>query len=324
MTRGRKPQIGYYRSKNGYFITVNGKRYRLSTGPDDSPDGPVYRAATIELDRISKRQDILAKQKVSPDTVTAAVNLYVTRNGKLHPSALKERSLFRKINSTIGNIDIVDIEKHHVNRWLDSHPMWNNQTRHTAFGRLKSAISWYVQQGYVQINPLLNIQPSRCEKHSRDGGYVLDADVIKEILTAAPKRFRDFLLAVYVTGARPGEIANAKVSHYDRNNGGKIVFKGDTNDGYIWKNAKKTSTDRVILLLPVLCDIIEKNIDDGYEFLFPSSKGGMMRSDTITKSMAAIRRNCDVKRILNEKNINPSCVICYALRHSYATNSLSQ
>ena len=49
------------------------------------------------------------------------------------------------------------------------------------------------------------------------------------------------------TGARPGEVRNAEAHNYQK---GRLVFRWNTQKGYVHKTAKKTQRDRVIFLTP--------------------------------------------------------------------------
>src|SRR5947209_13482233 len=41
-------RLRYYRFRQGYYATINRHKYRLASGPDDAPDGPIYHAALSE------------------------------------------------------------------------------------------------------------------------------------------------------------------------------------------------------------------------------------------------------------------------------------
>lgn len=324
--RGRKPQVTYYPSKGGYFASLDGRRYRLATGDDDAPNGPVYLAALAEWSRILSGAVVEGAIGAQPlDTVSSAVQKWISHRGNDHPSVRKHRSLFRKIDETIGNVRVADLKMHHVSTWLDAHANYGSTARHVACNRFLTAINWYVEQGYAKANPLAGKRmPANCEKRSRGAEHALDSDLIAALMAAAPARFRDFLLALHHTGARPGEIAHAQPMHYDRADGGKIVFRGDATTGYKWKNSSKKKhgdRDRVIFLTPELRDIVERNIAEGHSWLFPSTKGVKINP---TDGMKALRNQGDVKELLAERGVNPRHVIPYALRHSYATRALAR
>src|SRR5262245_17482930 len=48
----RTPSVRYFTSKGGFYSQFRKRRYLLAAGPDDRPDGPVYRRAVAEFARL--------------------------------------------------------------------------------------------------------------------------------------------------------------------------------------------------------------------------------------------------------------------------------
>jgi integrase len=63
------------------------------------------------------------------------------------------------------------------------------------------------------------------------------------------REWGDFLWALRLTGARPGEIRHAEAHNYQK---GRLVFRWNATKGYVHKTAKKTQRDRIIYLTPEL------------------------------------------------------------------------
>src|SRR5262245_4696569 len=60
MSRGRKAQVRYWKSRGGYYTTYGGRQHKLAEGPDDAPCGPVF---LLALDKYKELMSLEAAEK---------------------------------------------------------------------------------------------------------------------------------------------------------------------------------------------------------------------------------------------------------------------
>ena len=326
---GRKASVRYYPTKGGYFTVYEGRRYRLASGPDDVPSGPTYLAALAEYGRIVKGEEVQGGEGDQPrETLGVVVRRWVDRKGEGTVQAKKYHSLFRDLYAKYGNRPYTDLRPCDVDAWLKSHKTWGASSRSIAVRGLKTALNWNRKKGHTTVNPLDGMEmPEDCDSRSRGAENALPDDVVNAILAAAHPRYRDYFRALYLVGARPGELANAQAFHFttEGDGGARLVFRANPAKGYVWKNAKrkkKGSKDAVIYLPAEVVAVIERNAREGSEYLFPSPRGVKMTANAIRQALGDIADKPDVAEVLRRRGIDRSHVIAYSFRHTFATRAL--
>jgi integrase len=195
-----------------------------------------------------------------------------------------------------------DLKPLHVTRWLDAHPGWKG-SRRNAIVAVKRAFNWADGEGLLQPNPIKAVK----KPPQRHRDRVLTGVERQEILAAIKDRqFREFVLAMMETGARPGEVRRVTAAHANLELG-IWVFKEH-------KTAKRTGKPRVVYLTPAMVELTRALVEkypEGPLFRGPRSKRGLTRNGV----------RCRFKR-LREKLPQLAGVISYTMRHSFATQAL--
>src|SRR5262245_61655969 len=110
----RKAQVRWFESKNGYYCTHNGVRYRLGDGPEDFPHGPNYQAA---LDRW---KEIVFHDGGRPDVrdsrVIACVERWTENVEKLQKTATLDKAThcLQSAVKRFGSLLITQLQPYHV------------------------------------------------------------------------------------------------------------------------------------------------------------------------------------------------------------------
>lgn len=325
---GRPRGVRFFESKNAYFTMINGKRYRLGDGPDDFPDGPQYRAAQQRKWEIETGS---GKITAKDDTVRVCCERW-----KTHLEAQKKASELKMYShimpsclAAVGHLRLSEVSQHHVDAWLAGQTKWKQTTKGLAFRVLRAALGWNVAREHTTSNPFSGRKAlAEYRAVPRGASFALDDSLIEVLLDAAGKDFRDYLISLIDSGARPGEMANATPGHYDRT-AGTITFRGNATTGYKWKNATKHGKDRIIHLTPRLIEIIDRRISrQGASGLIFRTEAGKPFGDAKKRGgehMWRLRRTKKVGGyLLREKKHSEENVILYALRHTFGTRAVKK
>jgi integrase len=92
-------------------------------------------------------------------------------------------------------------------------PAWSQSTRHDALGVLATAFRWAERAGMLPRSPLIGIR--KPPKTSRGAKALISADEHARLVAHADKLFGAYLKLLWLTGARPGEIAGLHAEDVD-------------------------------------------------------------------------------------------------------------
>jgi integrase len=142
-----------------------------------------------------------------------------------------------------------DLRPFRVTRWLDKHPTWRANTRRCAIGAVKRVYHWGVAEGYLDFTPLAGQRKPPGERRE-----VILSQEQRSIIFATVKdrRFRDFLLLIQETGARPQEVRAIEARHVQITERVWILPPSEHKTG------RKTGRPRVIYLTPVAWKITQR------------------------------------------------------------------
>ena len=125
------------------------------------------------------------------------------------------QQVLQKFALGCGQLTIAELKPIHVSNWLSKKTTWGPTTRNRIIGIIKRAFNWAVDQGLLDQNPLRRLKKPPSLRRER----ILSPEEREKMLAAASDQaFRDLLIALQDTGARPGEIrqvtaANVHLDH---------------------------------------------------------------------------------------------------------------
>jgi integrase/recombinase XerD len=236
-----------------------------------------------------------------------------------------------------GKVRVCDLKKHHVSQWLEekSKPWkderrkvwcrWGPSSRRIAITALISALNWAVEEGYISKNPVAGMK--RPAQVSRSAMSVISDAQHALFLERAAKRkkkgFHDLLVAMYESGARPGEVAGIEAKDYNPQLGAWVIEA--TGDRVIGRNKMAyRGKRRVIFLRPKLKEMVERlNQEHPTGPIFPAQNGRAYGGQAIVKRLAEYR---DIINEAHKKAGNPEPftpeITAYSYRHRFVQDWL--
>lgn len=119
------------------------------------------------------------------------------------------QSFFKSIPPSMG---IGQLKPYHIQRWLDSHPIWSDGHRRGSIIAVQRAFRWATKMGYIDHSPIAHIE--KPPPGTRD--LIVRPERFDEILrhVHAPE-FADLLWSAWETGARPQELLHVEKQRVD-------------------------------------------------------------------------------------------------------------
>jgi integrase len=309
-----RPHHPWFRaSKNAWFVEIAGRQEFLGHHPahlppprkrkkGDPPPKPPEEIERAYFRLMASGAGKLPEAEKFP--VATVCDLFLDFSERHHtPDTYRGyKDFLQDFCEMYGTLLAADLKPLHVTRWLDAHPGWNGSRRNAVIA-VKRVFNWAEAEGVLSFNPVKKVAKPPQRRRDR----ILTPAERQEILEAIKDQsFRDFVLAMVETGARPGEVRRVTAAHVNLELG-VWVFKEH-------KTAKRTGRPRVIYLTPAMVELTRTLIakhPEGPLFRGPRSKRGFTRNGV----------RCRFRR-LREKLPHLAGVISYTMRHSFATQAL--
>ena len=176
---------------------------------------------------------------------------------------------------------------------------------------VQQVFNWAVRNDLLEKNPLVGYQKPVSLGRSR----IMTDDEFQALLDAADLSFQRFLLALRLTGCRPGEVRNLTWDMVDLNDGLWILRKHKT------VTMQRTPAPRIIPMpekLEILCRELAKAAHKPSDHVFVNQHGKPYSKDCVVRKMARLRTKAGIKKKAGEN------IICYTNRHTYATNAIGR
>jgi integrase len=212
----------------------------------------------------------------------------------------------RSFCELFGETPAAEIQPLDVTRWLAAHPDWAEGNRFNAVTALKRLYRWGKRQGHLTVNPLAEMEkptPGR-----RD--VILTDAQCREIMAAIPDQpFRDLLMALWESGARPGELFSLTADRIDLTPGAECWIV--TN-----KTRRKTrEKTRAVMLSPGLIVMSRRLLaEHPTGLVFRNTKGTAWTRHTVAHRFERLRK---------QLGMGPEAT-AYSLRHVYITDALER
>jgi integrase len=228
----------WLRKDNGFFYTtLRGEKIKLS---QDRKEAQKLFHGMMAKDEEPSGTSISM-------TFRALADLYldeVQRIRKLNTYRLHKYTL-QTFCDRIGKKRVADLRVLHATEWVNAHT-WNESTCCTARTTLLACLNWGVTQGYIDRHPLAKLKRGAHRRRER----VLTPDEPQKIRDGVKPDFREFLLALELTGARLfSELATLTAEMID--------WESNTITLKEHKNAAKGKT-RTIYLAPAMDELLTR------------------------------------------------------------------
>lgn len=307
------PWYSSSRSGGGWFVTLNGNQHNLGKHPVGAAK-PVKKNGRwnppneilTEFYALMAVKDTASKEDYAVETVYA---LYLDELEEDDPDlAHRYKQIlikfcgFKHKGKKVGKLLVnAELDVPHLEAWAKTFPSQN--TRRTYINCCKRGMQWAVERKSLNVvhNPLAGVSAPKGES----GAVVITKEEHEALIDFHSDCYKDFLIGMWYTGARPGEIAKVEARHLQ--------------DG-LWrlspeehKTGKKTGKDRFIGVVGELIEIVDRLCAEHPEGpIFRNFYGNPW---TTSASFARFKRARDKGVIRPE-------VTPYSYRHAWATHAL--
>jgi integrase len=160
---------------------------------------------------------------------------------------MRHRQLVQEFANACGHLTVGELKLIHVTNWLSKKKTWGPTTRNRVIGDVKQVFNWAVDQGLIANNPVRSLKKPPLNRRER---ILSPVERAKIFVSVKDQAFRDFLVALEQTGARPGEIRQVTAANVDLENGIWVLQKH--------KTSKQAGGPRVIFLTPTMQEMTER------------------------------------------------------------------
>lgn len=296
------PTPWFRECRNSWFVTINGKQIDLKTTDQREAIRRWHELAIQQSDVTPTNSRIGVRELLAQFLEWAEKH---TRPASYDWYAYYLKSFARAVPVSLA---AKDIRAFRVTQWLDRQPGWKAGSRRGAISAVKRAFQWGVQEGYLDYSPIGAMKkPPRRRRET-----ILSVEHRETIMEAASdERFREFLVLIQETGARPQEVRNVSAHHVDAARR-LWVFPPDEH-----KTGSKTGRPRVVYLTPKAWEVTQR-------LMAENQTGPLCRNRRgLPWTASAIR--CRFRRL--RKNLAgkvPPDLCAYLFRHSFATDALER
>jgi integrase len=297
----RSPRPGYWKARDGWYVTVGGTRHLLARGAKDKA-----KAAEAFHRLMASRGQAGRSSSGSDLRVRDLLNLFLDFAERERAPATY-RWYLRHLGSfqaAWGNLPASKLMPLHVEKWVAG-KAWNPSTRRGAISTVKRAARWAWQQGHLDRDPLAHIELPPMGRRTAIMGPEQVRAIVENYRPGDP--FRVFLETLRDTGARPGEVARVTAAECDLD-AGVWVFQKHKTDA-------KTGRPRVVHLPPSVVETCRRLAAIRPEGPLFRNRAGKPWSDN---SLAARFYRLRKKLGLGDE------ATAYALRHGFATQGLAR
>lgn len=295
----RKPSVWFREQTGWYMTTIRGEQVKLSRDKEEAERA--FHALMAKEDPEPKKGGafptfrkvadlFLADSKANKKPTTYRMHLYYLQSFCDH----------------VGRRRVNDLKVHHVTWWIAKPKpkvkKWNQSSACSGRSTVLACLNWAVQEGHIDSHPLGKLKRGSHKKRER----VLSPEERELIRKNVKPDFRDFLLALELTGARPfSELALLTADMID--------WRARTIKLTEHKNDGKGKT-RTIYMTPRLEELLKRLVEERPTgLLFCNSKGNLWTSHDATRRL---------NYIVDKLKLPPATI--YALRHTFITEALER
>jgi integrase len=304
MSRPSRPW--FWEDRQGWYVTVRGKRRKLAEGPRSKSKA----AADREFHRLMVAEGRGVEVGAGRMTCRDLFNLYLASVADEVSQGTKEGETLNSYTKHLvsaskgfGAVRVVDVMVKDVLGWANR-PSWGPTMRNTALSVVKAAFAWGKRVGHLQVNPLDGLPLPR----PRVREAIPTHEQVEVILRSAwGQPFRDLIMALRETGCRPSEVSTLTVDRVDLGAGTwQVKNKTRHATGRAW---------RTVYLSEGMVELSRRLIEGRAEGLvFRNSRGEAWRKGPIAYRFIRLRRRL---------GYGPECT-AYAFRHLYITDALER
>jgi integrase len=198
---GRQSKPYWKASHEAWYCTIEGRKHRLGTEK---------READQEFHRLMV---LGGRASGSSLTVGELIELFlVDCSGRVRESTQAIYGVWLSRWSThCGGMKAANLKPFMATMWLKQHKTWGDNTKALAVSVLKIWSRWCKRSGYLDANPLEDLQGHQITRRPEPEPGALEA-IEGAVLS---RRFAELWAVALATGARPGELRTLEASGVD-------------------------------------------------------------------------------------------------------------
>jgi integrase len=318
----RRSEVRYYPTRNAYFTCSQGKQHRLASGPDDAPSGSTYLAALKAFGQLMQSGSIETDK--DQNQIQVILEAYMQNaKGRLRETTYTRRLLaLRPFQQALGSLPVAELthfkvedfiaERRRPRRKGNITRKWGDGSIANFLESANAAFNWARKRKLITTNPLEGFQGPKARSRSRD--CIITPEDHQRILKACRyASFRKVIIALENTGARPGELTNARTSDWNEELGAIIYYADDRRREDEFRHKNSGHKDRTIFFTGEALDMVRELVRTrpAGSVLFPSSRGTRYSKTSISNNFGYLRKRLGMPRLS-----------AYSYRHTFATNWL--
>jgi integrase len=294
----RKTGTPWYRSTHdAWYVWHEGRQVPLAKGKENTAEAF---ARFAEVLGAPPRQAAPPPSPTADQLVTAYLD---DLRGRVKATTLTAyECVLKSFLKRLADCDAGSLEPNEAERWATQQE-WSQTTRRYALTVVGGLTRWAARTGHLTENPLVNLK--RPAGRSRGAEILVGRDLHDRLLGVVSPEFGRFLVALWGTGARPGEVARVEAAH--------VVWEASCWILPDHKTVGKTGRERVI---HVPADVLEqcRNLARQHPtgVLFRTTRGEPWRKTSWKQAMARAQKKLGL----------PRRPMASGYRHSFATTTL--
>ena len=198
---GRPPKPWFRKSRNAWYVTLDGKAVRLGTDK---------KRAEKEFHRLMLNKGTVDRSK---DTIAELCDLFLcdaeTRLAK--PTFKSYKYYLRDFCNMLGGRIASDLKPIDLARWLNAHEKWGQNTRSLATVIVKTWSRWCKKQKCLLEDPLADVPTTKTVRRKPPPKGALEA-IVTAIINP---RFKELVELSLLLGTRLGELRTLEASGID-------------------------------------------------------------------------------------------------------------
>lgn len=298
---GRKSSPYYWKEKQGWYVTISGKRLKLGDHPEGA-QAPRKKNRSWNVPK-TIQEEFLKRQTttgpaISSDTSWAVLDAYLEWCEVHRPSSYGwYKARLQRFKDGIPNMPVPKLKPFHVQEWLDT-KTWGANYKRGMVTAIKRVFAWAIKQGHLEHSPLAGLDKPAAERREQ----VLSPEEFKGVMKhVKAKEFADLLNFCWEVGARPQEAVRIEKRHLDLENQRIILPR---------KESKGKKDERVIYLTDASLKIVKRLTKKETVHLFLNSRGRPWTAYSVNN------RFCRLREAVGQK------LCLYVFRHSWVDRKL--
>ena len=299
-----RPSKPWFRtSSNAWYVTLNGRKISLGVFGRKAKKAALKAWHRLIADGPKPKVEEKREAKAVASVKEVVDSFLADVEGRVSQGCLRNYRIFllpfadRYGTQEAESVTVTEAES------FARKPEWSPSYRNGMLGSLITAYRWAERGHVINRNPLHGIR--KPPKASRGAKALVSAEAHARLCDHADAFFRAFLQLLWLTGARPGEIAFLTASCIDLAQGVAVLTEHH-------KTAHLGKV-RLVFLCPEAVAILRQRIALHPEGLLFPGETGTLTAQAIGRRLARVCEKAGVK----------SC-IAYGYRHSFATDALAK